>query len=95
MSDLKLSFLIWAGIILVLVLLLLLQAHMQGQTAATKTAVMVCEGKCLKAITLSDHARLEAPVKADGTADYSKGRITGTLVTVDHSLEKIELKPNE
>lgn len=69
---------------------LLAGAHSQ-QPPNQKQAYMICEGRCLKSIGLADNAQLVTPM-VDGKADYSKGVLYHTKVTVDHSLERIELR---
>lgn len=54
-------------------------------------AYLVCDGRCLKSLSFSDHAQLLVPM-VNGKPDYKEARLEGVIVDVDHTLERVDLR---
>jgi hypothetical protein len=87
-DDLKTA-LVVGGIILITILVIAIELRAQP---VPKQAFMVCEGKCLKSVKLSEHSQLVAPL-VDGKPDYKHALLSSVVVDVDHSYERIEMRP--
>lgn len=82
----------WLTVLAILaVTIFVLVLELRAQTPQ-KQAFAVCSGKCLKSISLSKDAELVAPL-VDGRPDYKHGMLTRVVVDVDHSYERIEMRP--
>lgn len=63
-----------------------------SSSSQTQHVVLVYERACLDSVTLTDRARVEVPVDADGRPVIAQARIDGILVTYKADCGRYEVR---